>query len=62
MKLETKCLSVSDDGSMVVSSCGKSWKVPEGHAAKWYMTKVCEMLVDAGYGVIMDPKVLGGDQ
>ena len=59
---ETKRLSVSEDGTMVVSDCGKTWQVPEGHKAKWYMTKVCEMLVDAGYAVIMDAEALGGDQ
>jgi len=62
----TKRLRVDRDDAtgvpIVVSDCGKVWKVPEGHSPKWYMTKVCEMLVDAGFGVIMDAKSLeGGD-
>jgi len=39
---------------LVVSDCGKTWKVPPREAPKWFMMRVCEQLVDDGYAVIIN--------
>jgi hypothetical protein len=45
-------------GDVIVSDCGKSWPVPEGHSPKWFMAAVAEELIEDGYAVIMDQKSL----
>lgn len=38
---------------LVVSDCGKTWKVPPDELPRWFIMRICEQLVDEGYVVIV---------